>query len=57
MQLEESDIDISVELIPSNTNNANYNENNNYKNIKNNIGQKTIPELINELNEYLSHFP
>ena len=57
MQLEESDIDISVELIPSNTNNTNYNENNNNKNVKNNIGQKTIPELINELNEYLSNFP
>ena len=57
MQLEESDIDISVELIPSNTNNANYNENNNNKNVKNNISQKTIPELINELNEYLSNFP
>ncbi len=61
MQLEESDIDISVELItnnPNNThNNVNNNDTNNNKIAKNNINQKTIPELINELNEYLTNFP
>ena len=44
IQLEESDIDISVQLIPNSDNNN-----------KNNINQKTISELINELNEYLSN--
>ena len=61
MQLEESDIDISVELITNNPNNTNNNVNNNDTNnnkiAKNNINQKTIPELINELNEYLTNFP
>ena len=55
MELEESDIDISVELIPNNNNNINSNINTNK--INNNIDKKTIPELINELNEYLSNFP
>ena len=57
MELEESDIDISVELIPNNNNNINSNINTNTNKINNNIDKKTIPELINELNEYLSNFP
>ena len=46
LELEESDIDLSVELIQNNSNDNNIN-----KNIinKNNLNQKTIPELINEL--------
>ena len=58
LELEESDIDLSVELIPKNNTNNNdiivgvdKNNNNN-----NNLNQKTIPELINELYEYLSNF-
>ena len=52
MELEESDIDISVELLSNN------NIDNNLKNgNKNNLNQKSIPELINELNLYLSKFP
>ena len=47
LELEESDIDISVELLPNKNNGK----------INNNINQKTIPELINELNEYLLNFP
>ena len=46
LELEESDIDISVEFIP-NSNGKFYN----------NINLKTKSELINELNEYLSNFP
>ena len=46
LELEESDIDISVEFIP-NSNGKFYN----------NINLKTKSELINELNEYLSTFP
>ena len=58
LELEESDIDLSVELIPKNNTNKKDNivgvdKNNN----NNNLGQKTIPELINELYEYLSNFP
>jgi hypothetical protein len=53
MELEESDIDISVELL-SNNNNIDNNLNNSNKN---NLNQKSIPELINELNLYLSKFP
>ena len=47
LELEQSDIDISVELLANNNNGK----------IKNNLSQKTIPELINELNDYLSNFP
>jgi len=47
LELEQSDIDISVELLTNNSNGK----------IKNNLSQKTIPELINELNDYLSNFP
>ena len=47
LELEQSDIDISVELLASNSNGK----------IKNNLNQKTIPELISELNDYLSNFP
>ena len=47
LELEESDIDISVELLANNSNGK----------VKNNFSQKTIPELINELNDYLSNFP
>ena len=46
LELEESDIDISVEFIP-NSNGKFYN----------NINLKTKSELINELSEYLSTFP
>ena len=46
LELEESDIDISVEFI-SNSNGKFYN----------NVNLKTKSELINELNEYLSNFP
>ena len=46
LQLEESDIDISVEFLP--------NSNGKYTN---NINLKSASELINELNEYLSTFP
>ena len=46
LELEESDIDISVEFIP-NSNGKFYN----------NINLKTKSELINELSEYLSSFP
>ena len=46
MQLEESDIDISVELLP----NAN-------GKFANNINLKSTSELITDLNEYLSSFP
>ena len=53
MELEESDIDISVELLSNNNNIENNNNNSN----KNNINQKSIPELINDLNLYLSKFP
>ena len=53
LELEESDIDISVDLIPKNNDNII----NNNINDKNNLNQKTIPELINELYEYLSNFP
>ena len=49
LELEESDIDLSVELIKKNSNDNNIN--------KNNLNQKTIPELINELYDYLSNFP
>ena len=56
LELEESDIDISVELIPNNNNNNNIINNTN-TNKNNNLIQKTIPELINELYEYLSNFP
>ena len=49
LELEESDIDLSVELIKKNSNDNNIN--------KNNLNQKTIPELINELYDYLSIFP
>ena len=52
MELEESDIDISVELLSNNNNDNNLNNSN-----KNNLNQKSIPELINELNLYLSKFP
>ena len=47
LELEESDIDISIELSSD------------YSNIKqkNNISQKTTPQLIYELNNYLSKFP
>ena len=47
LELEQSDIDISVELLANNSNGK----------IKNNLSQKTIPELISELNDYLSNFP
>ena len=47
LELEESDIDISVELLPD-SNNIKHN---------NNISQKTTPQLIYELNNYLSNFP
>ena len=47
LELEQSDIDISVELLANNNNGK----------IKSNLNQKTIPELINELNDYLSNFP
>ena len=46
LELEESDIDISVEFLP--------NSNGKYSN---NINLKSTSELINELNEYLSKFP
>ena len=46
LQLEESDIDISIELLP--------NANGKYAN---NVNLKTTSELISELNEYLSKFP
>ena len=46
LQLEESDIDISVELLP-NSNGKYYN----------NVNLKSTSELINELNDYLSNFP
>ena len=46
LQLEESDIDISVELLP----NAN-------GKFANNINLKSTSELITDLNEYLSSFP
>jgi len=46
LELEESDIDISVEFLP--------NSNGKYSN---NINLKTTSELINELNQYLSNFP
>ena len=45
MQLEESDIDISVQLLP--------NANGKYSN---NVNLKSPSELINELNDYLSNF-
>ena len=58
LELEESDIDISVELIPNNnTNNNIINNNTNNNNKNNNLSQKTTQELISELNEYLSNFP
>jgi predicted nucleotidyltransferase len=47
LELEQSDIDISVELLVNNSNGK----------AKNNLSQKTIPELISELNDYLSNFP
>ena len=47
LELEQSDIDISVELLANNSNGK----------TKNNLSQKTIPELISELNDYLSNFP
>ena len=46
LQLEESDIDISVEFLP--------NSNSKYAN---NVNLKSTSDLINELNEYLSNFP
>ena len=46
LQLEGSDIDISVEFLP--------NSNGKYAN---NVNLKSTSELINELNEYLSSFP
>ena len=46
LQLEESDIDISVEFLP--------NSNGKYAN---NVNLKSTSDLINELNEYLSNFP
>ena len=46
LQLEESDIDISVELLP--------NEKGKYTN---NINLKSTSELISDLNEYLASFP
>jgi DNA polymerase sigma len=46
LELEESDIDISVEFIP----NAN-------GKFPNNINLKSCSDLINELNEYLTNFP
>ena len=46
LQLEESDIDISVEFLPNS--NGKYN---------NNVNLKSTSDLINELNEYLSNFP
>ena len=58
LELEESDIDLSVELIQKNNTNNNDNivgvEKNNNNN--SNLNQKTIPDLINELYEYLSNF-
>ena len=57
LELEESDIDISVELIPNNYANNNIINNNNNNNKINNLNQKNIPELINELYEYLLNFP
>ena len=47
LELEESDIDISVELLS---------DNNNIK-LNNDISQKKTPQLIYELNNYLSNFP
>jgi len=47
LELEESDIDISVELSSDNSNIKQ----------KNNISQKTTTQLIYELNNYLSNFP
>ena len=56
LELEESDIDLSVELIPKKNSNNSDNIVRVDKN-NNNLNQKTIPELINELYEYLSNFP